>query len=126
MKRDMDIARKILLAVDDSDKSIASVEGISEREFIYHALLLSEAGLVKAIFAPENAVISVHTAMIHRLTWNGHDFVDLIKDDTVWKKAKDTVIEKTGSWAFETLVDYLKDSAKSALPLAYGLIQVVS
>ena len=122
----MDLIRQIMLAVYDSDKPVvAGVDGISEKDFIHHAQLLSEAGLVRAVFAPENA-INAHTAAIYRLTWEGYDFVDLIQDDTIWKKAKEVVIEKTGSWAFETLVDYLKDGAKSALPLAYGLLQVAS
>ena len=47
-----------------------------------------------------------------RLTWEGHEFLDSIRNDTVWKKIKDTVKEKGVQLSYEILkalaVDYCK------------------
>jgi hypothetical protein len=44
---------------------------------------------------------------VHRLTWQGHDLLDAIRNDQVWAQTKTTVIEIVGSVA----VDVLKNIA---------------
>lgn len=36
-----------------------------------------------------------------RLTWSGHEYLDAMRDDTIWKNAKKTILDKTTSWTFE-------------------------
>lgn len=116
MKRDMDIVRKIVLALRDSEKMLNKVEGVGDSEYLMHAQLLIEAGL-----ADGTASKTIHNGaypmavMLFRLTWAGHDFADAIDDDTLWKKAKDNVIKPGVSWSFGLLGEWLKMEAKTRL-----------
>lgn len=107
MQRDMDLIRRITLAVHQSDKPVASLEGVGRDVFAQHVQLMSEAGLVYAALQP-NDMRPATTAVIWRLTWAGHEFADAIMDDTIWNKAKENVIKPAASWTFGILVEYLK------------------
>ena len=37
------------------------------------------------------------------LTWQGHEFLDAARNDTIWRKAKKKVLETTGGLAFDVL-----------------------
>ena len=114
MKRDMDLIRKIVLAVHNADTHISKIDGVDEKAFNEHALLLQEAGLIDASINKSQHQVLV--AIIWRLTWAGQDFAQSIVDDTVWKKAKDNVIKPMASWTFAILVDYLKGEITSYIP----------
>ena len=120
MTRNMDVIRKIILAVADSQDTVKAVKGISDDDFKYHAMLLKDANLIKGVIAmalgPGNNIIPDH-AMIRDLTWAGHDFADAIKNDDIWAKTKDK-ITKVGSWTFDILLECLKEEAKKRLGLA--------
>jgi Hypothetical protein (DUF2513) len=120
MKRDMDIVRKIVLAVRGAPDVVNSVEGVSTEEFAFHAQLLEEAGLVTVALQGGEKRIA-RAAVIFRLTWAGQDFADSIIDDTLWKKAKENVLKPSASWTFGILVEYLKVEIKTRIP---GLDQV--
>ena len=118
MKRDMDLVRKILLALEEQESGFAEhkfkVEGYSEDEVGYHVLLLMEAGLVHGVdmthLGSKNPV-----AAPSRLTWQGYEFLDAARNDTLWNKAKGKVKEIGGSVAFSTLSTLLKKLAAEAL-----------
>lgn len=121
MKRDMDVIRKIVLAVSDAPSFVNSVEGVSKEDFAAHAQLLEEAGLIRAAIQGQgNRVAEV--AVIYRLTWDGQDFADSITDDTLWKKAKENVFKPSASWTFGVLREYLKMEITRLIP---GLDQLV-
>lgn len=107
MHRDMDIIRTIVLAARQSDKPMSALSGIDPVVFAAHVELLEEAGLVKAIMQPDN-LGNARAAIIIRLTWAGHDFADSILDDTVWRKAKETILKPAASWSFGVLLEFLK------------------
>lgn len=108
MKRDMDIIRKIVLALRDSDTVISKVEGIPDNDYLVHAQLIIEAGLAEGKIAKsgQNFAIPGHVMLV-RLTWTGQDFADAIQDDNLWNKAKEHVIKPTASWTFDILLKYL-------------------
>lgn len=106
MRRDMDIVRSIVLAVSDASGTVNSVEGISKENFSSHAQLLAEAGLIEAAIMPNSKQIATD-AMIHRLTWDGHDFADSVRSPEVWDKTKSGALAAGGF-----TVDLLKDLAK--------------
>jgi hypothetical protein len=108
MKRDMDIIRKIVLTLRDSDTVISKVEGIPDNEYLVHAQLVIEAGLAEGNIAKSghNLAIPGHVRLV-RLTWPGQDFADAIKDDNIWNKAKEHVMKPAASWTFDILLKYL-------------------
>lgn len=121
MRRDMDVIRKIVLAVRDAPGIINAVEGIAPGDFAFHAQLLEEAGLVSAAIQGGGKRIA-EAVVVFRLTWAGQDFADSIADDTIWEKAKAHVIKPSASWTFGVLLEYLKFEIKSRIP---GLDQIL-
>ena len=115
MKRDMELIRRILAEVEDSD----IIKKFDRPEEAYNIALAKEAGLVEAeiIFAMNRP----SGAFVHRLTWAGHDFLDAARNDTLWNKAKEKVIKPGMSWSFSLLLDFLKAEAKHRLFGALGL-----
>ncbi|WP_211343704.1 DUF2513 domain-containing protein [Neptunomonas concharum] len=113
----MDKVRKIILAVRDAEGPLngKSIEGVTEAEFAMHAQLLDEAGLIQAALQGEGKRVA-QSAVIFRLTWQGHDFADSIVDETLWNKAKEHVINPTASWTFSILKEYLKAEIRSRIP----------
>jgi hypothetical protein len=116
MKRDMDLARRVLLELesapfDGRDVKI-DLEGVAHNTLQYHLLLLSEAGLIEAIDASSNDGPEYFPI---RLTWSGHEFLDAARNDSFWVKAKSLIATKAGGVSFDIMVDVLKTLARQAL-----------
>ena len=113
MKRDMDLIRRIVLAVRDGTGPLNRFEDVDFVTYGEHALMLQEAGLIDAsIQITQHRVTAV---IIWRLTWAGQDFAQSVVDDTLWRKAKDNVLQPAGSWTFGVLLEYLKGQITGAL-----------
>lgn len=102
MKRDLDLCRTLLLAIED-DPTVTGlktyeVKGAGEEQVSYHVKLLYEAGLIEA---HNGSGLNAFRWYPIRLTWQGHEFLDAARDDTRWNKAKAFAREKTGSLVFE-------------------------
>jgi hypothetical protein len=89
------------------------IEDRSAEEISYHVKLLAEAGLVEA-GAADSRFTSKEPDGSDRikgqkvyspisLTWQGHDFLDAARDDTIWRKAKSKILESGGGLAFDVL-----------------------
>ena len=120
MKRDMDLIRQILLRVEASppfEHIFASnmlVDGYNRDEIIYHVVQLIDAGLLVGKVmstmdggAPECVV----TAM----TWEGHEFIDAARADTVWNAAKAQAKKMAGSLTFGAMKTLLIAEAAKLL-----------
>ena len=119
MKRDMDLIRAILLAVEeqaDADDRELRIDGAPADEVLaYHFLLLDDAGLIES--RPMGNVGYYRLLEPKRLTWAGHEFLDAARNDDLWEQAKRMVLEKTGGQAMELLKTVLASLAKKALDL---------
>ena len=97
MKLDKDLVRDILLAVEAHDEPeglIALEINVYSAEMVsYHVRLLDEAGLLDAL---DTGGMNCFKWQPTRLTYNGHEFLDIIRDDEVWKLTK-TGAEKVNS-----------------------------
>jgi hypothetical protein len=119
MKRDHDLIRRMVLAIEDAPSGWApdlSVEGYTPAQVGYHAYLLVDGGLARGVD------VSTHgsqgpEALITSLTWAGHDFADAARDDTRWKSAMRTVAEKGGIVTFDVLKQLLVVLMKGAFGL---------
>lgn len=78
-----------------------------------HVVLLLEAGLLDGTVV--DFVSEPKQGIVTGLTWAGHDFLGSIKDDGLWKKAKDTVIKPAGGVAFTVLLEWVKAEAMRRL-----------
>ena len=116
MKRDMELVRKILLALESSQENSA-FDGYDNYTVKYHEALVIEAGLATGSpmyggSIPEIPVVVILTS----LTWAGHELLDAIRNDTVWAKTKQTFASK----GLDMTLDLVKSVASS---IAAGLIR---
>lgn len=44
----------------------------------------------------------------YRLTWKGHEFLETVRDNTLWGKAKRIVAQKSGGAAFDLVWEIAK------------------
>lgn len=117
MKRDMDLIRLLLLRSEGDEEAEKLVERYPVPERAYHVGLLKDAGFVNAeIRCDENGV--PNGAVVTGLTWQGHEFLDAMRDDTVWKNAKDKMLKPGISWTVSLLFEVLKAEAKKQIGLS--------
>lgn len=122
MQRDMDVLRQILLALDSEGKVLLTgLDGMDKDVFCFHAQLLIEAGLAEGTLGAKNKGYPA-SAQLWRLTWEGYDFASTIREDTLWKKAKDVILKPSASWSFSVLRAYLKAEIIRKVP---GLEEVL-
>lgn len=115
MERDMDLARIILLTLAESDKPIDAGDPIFKgypRSLVgYHFQILNEACLIVAnVHGADNNPYYFATAS--RLTWEGNDFLDAIRDESIWKKVCSAIGKASTSASFDVF-----KSVASALAL---------
>lgn len=125
MKRDLGLVRELLLHLEavpmemygaetiSPDDPRISVEGYDENQIAYHLSLLQERGLVEVPDAQPMLGIT-----FTRLSWEGHDFLDSVRDPEIWKKTKGGA-EAVGSWTFEIVKELAKGYIKQKL-MQYG------
>ncbi|GAB60751.1 DUF2513 domain-containing protein [Rheinheimera nanhaiensis] len=89
MKRDMELIRKLLFAMEDNPCQLA-IDGYDKEVVKYHALLLIEGGLLdgKVSNTLENTSAVPSNIHVNRLTWDGHEFLDNIRRDEIWNTIK--------------------------------------
>ncbi len=127
MKRDWELLRWILNQAEScsggypivvSDGAIYSsqhykldIGQLDFAEVCEHILLLGDAGLAEVRELGRTYEGSTGVA-IDRLTMAGHDFLDAAKNDTIWKKAMNTVKEKGDSVSLGVLTQLLSSLMK--------------
>lgn len=113
MQRDMDLIRKLLLQLETVEFRLGSfaivapeIEGYNVNQIDYHLNLMFGAGFLNGSDSNQLA-----TGIAFRgLTWEGHEFLESIRDDEVWKKTKGG-LQSAGGFT----IDLLKDLAKGFL-----------
>lgn len=117
MKRDMDLIRRIAHATEalEPGEMLDGLGGVNAVTFVQHVVWMQEAGLVEAL-VPKNLGGSLENAMVMRLTWEGCDFLDAVRDEGLWSKAKEAVIKPSASFTFGLLKEWLTDEIRKGLP----------
>lgn len=120
MKRDMDLVRRIVLAATELSPGdwLVEIDGVDSAVFAEHVQLMEEAGLVDATITGYFA--GGTSAAVRRLTWDGQEFADQIRSDTLWQKAKENVIKPSASFSFSLLREWLKSELSKGLPTLGG------
>lgn len=121
MKRDLELIRKILFKIEDAtDRDLTICDLSSDpQEFSiisFHIELLLDA---KFIVAKRLRFIgkAYPDFYIQRLTNDGCDYLDSIRDNKVWTKTKEKLKAVGGTMSFEVV----KDLALSLAKLHLGL-----
>ncbi len=121
MTRDMDLIRDILLAFEANKildgrllhrgraSDFFGKDGISEGEIAYGLRLLIDRNSVIGSYDRTSGTFD-----IERLSMDGHDFLDLIRDPDVWNKTKEGALA-AGGFSIELLVDLAKGFIKKKI-----------
>ena len=121
MKRNMDLVREILLRVEAGESGRTALNDLpaefSEADIGRHVELMIEHGLLEGTVVPSSTgpEHKVLTFDIRRMTWEGHDFLDAARNETIWIKAQRLCREKTGGLAFDLLKMCLLETAREAI-----------
>ena len=101
MKLNHDCIRELMLYIEENlelgemiDMSITTISDFSEEDTIYSAVKLHEAGYLSGDVV--QTLGGEYRAMISGITWEGHKFLDTIRDNQVWSHTK-TVLSKVSS-----------------------------
>lgn len=113
MKRDMGLIRLLLLGQEGEEVDLSSY---SEEALLYHYALAIEAGLLRGDIL-EHKDGTLRGAAVIRMTWEGHDFIDAARNESVWKKAT-SILSKNGmTLSFAVLTALLTSIAKEKIGL---------
>lgn len=115
MTRDMDIIRTLLLKLESRYKGVGTlsfgygdeelaIEGVDTLAILYNLGLLVDARFVKG------RVTATGEFMMEGMTWAGHDFLDSVRDEEIWRRTKEGVTA-AGGFTF----DLVKALAKGFL-----------
>lgn len=91
--RDMELLRKVVLAIETADDDVNSynlaIDGYCSDDIAFHCLLLMDAGLIEIAGEPfKTGGIKHKQIFISRLTMDGCDFADNIRKEDNWKLVK--------------------------------------
>jgi hypothetical protein len=117
VRRDPDLIRQILLSAESTPANkppVLKVPGVDQDVLYEHLELLIEQGLLEGSVLLSSAGYGPRIFKVHitRMTAGGHDFLDSVRNDQVWKKVLKRVAEKGGSASIEILVMLGKQYAK--------------
>lgn len=109
MKRDLDLLRKILLAIENADEfcyyngipDLASDIGCSNLELVsFHVSLLVDNNYIE-VSDISCCGINYDDYVIKRLTADGCDYLDNIRNDTIWNRTKEVISNAGGTCALD-------------------------
>jgi hypothetical protein len=107
----MDLVRMILTRLESSPEGWApqdfGIQSFSTQEIGYHAHIMKQEGLIEATNTTHMGS-SGPEALPRSLTWKGHEFLDLARDQERWNRAK-TIVTKVGGAPIAVWVKVLTD-----------------
>ena len=125
MKRDMELVRDLLLKIGEADRPLnfsemlrPDIDDNARALAEYHmAMLVDEVGFVRGIDASS---MDGRDWIELELTWHGQDFLDSIRDPTVWNRTQDGA-KKLGGVTFDMFIGLAKEYAKAEVKKRLGL-----
>lgn len=72
----------------------------SKEDIAYTLLLLDEAGFIEAVITKYSG--GIYDISVYRLTYKGHEFIEVVKPEPVWKKIQ-TSMSSIGSASLPVL-----------------------
>lgn len=112
LERDMELIFSILKKVTSSDIDEVTfqkieIDGYDNKIVGYHLYLMEQASLVK-IVCPKSMKGPIWDRIVfNEITWEGHEFLDALKNDTVYSKFKKVLNEKGKSIPFKVAEELL-------------------
>jgi len=117
MTRDWELVREILVKLEEKNDTKGGLrpeefQSHSREVVSYHIKLLIQAGLVEGKCS--EALGAPLYCFADSLTWEGHTFLDNIRNDNVWNKVKTVLKNKGIELTFESIkiaaLEYLRSA----------------
>ncbi len=114
MKRDNDYLRTLLLKFEADDSALVFVSrelnpSQEKSKFGYHVELLCDAGFMRPVSTSD-----------YRVTSQGHDFLESIRDEAIWEKTK-AGVNKIGGATLSVFASIAVAYGKQAIEDKLGL-----
>jgi len=109
MKRDMELVRKLLMELSDSefysDMGLPRIDGYNEDTIRHHSLIMRDAGLLAFTEGVETdgGLFGPQEDLQLRLTWEGHEFLEKTRDEKIWRSVISKTKEMTGGLSFQII-----------------------
>jgi hypothetical protein len=123
MKRDWDLIKMILLIAEDRGHSECNnqffratlkKDGYEESKVDGHLRIMLSAGFFESMNPnPEYDLLKWSFC----LSWKGHDFLDAIRNESIWSKVKKNLKDKALTVPFDILFELLKVAIRSQVGL---------
>jgi hypothetical protein len=109
----MDLVRTILMRLETGTSGWPAqgrlgIQGFSPAEIGYHISIMIQEGLIEGSDVTSTASAGLPQAIATGLTWKGHEFLDLARDQERWNRAR-AIIAKVGSAPISVWVKVLTD-----------------
>ena len=102
----MDLVRKILFQIEMQkpfERIQIKIDDYNMQEIAYHCEMLYEEGYIKDYYGITcDNFDGVLKFWVQDLTWEGHELLEAIRQDTIWNRTKQTIREKGLSMAIGT------------------------
>ena len=125
MQRNMDLIRRLLLEIESepSTQYRFEIDGVEELELYYHVDLLVEANLIRGVkvrWASDGTLASLFLGSPVALTWDGHEFLNAARNETVWQQTKEKA-QARGLDIQSLTFDLIKSLSVSTIKSSLGL-----
>ena len=120
MKRDMELVRQLLILIEENTNSreLEIPKEMDRKIVAGHLKIMDQAGLVENNTKwASNEPLWINEG----LTWDGHDYLDAIRNDTVWNNVKKKTKEKglqLAELSFNVIKEYAIFEAKKKLGIS--------
>ena len=116
MKRDMNTIRDILLKIEETPRErldyLEPPTGCSYTKMTEHLIMLDDAGFIEGELI---ATFQERRYLVHNITWDGHDYLETIRNPEVWKKVQEKLKPVGGDFAVEVVKELAITVGKSLI-----------
>lgn len=119
MKRDLDLIREILIFIEENAELnenlyLSDFQQLNKPldEIAYQLQLLNDAGFIES---KEIKAIGLYDCFVDRMTMYGHEYLDSIRNETVWSKTKEKLNVIGGSASLSVVQTLATTVAKALL-----------
>lgn len=122
MKRDLDLVRQLLLQIEalPAGPPVQYRTGeIEDPALLAHFELVIAAGLVNGKLARSQGARG-DVISISGLTWEGHEWIEMVRSQAVWSETKAALLEGAGALTYELTKEVAARILRARLALADG------
>lgn len=107
MKRDLDLIRHILVTIESSDSNKLSIEDFVTDEYppeqiAHHIRLLLDVDYIEATEV-STLGCPYRQFLIRRITMDGYEYLDSVRDPKVWSETKSKLAQATSSISLDII-----------------------